>query len=146
MEEATHHCTNHSTPCAATHSQLRIPKRAGGSASSHCSMGTAKSRVPSPACSTSTSCVAAAQMTITGELKTYEDRGESGDPVWRRFCGNCGSPILSDLPSQQGLHFVKAGTLDDVSGLDPKLHFWTQSAQPWVRFAEDAVKFDKTPG
>jgi hypothetical protein len=90
--------------------------------------------------------VADAQMTITGEMKTYEDKGESGDPVWRRFCGNCGSPILSDLPSQQGLHFVKAGTLDDVSGLEPKLHFWTVSAQPWVRFADDAVKFDKTPG
>lgn len=86
------------------------------------------------------------QISITGEMKTYEDRGDSGDPVWRRFCGNCGSPILSDLPSQQGLHFVKAGTLDDVGELDPKLHFWTASAQPWVRFADDAVKFDKTPG
>ena len=45
----------------------------------------------------------------------------------------------------QGLD-SKAGTLDDVSGLDPKMHFWTASAQPWVRYTEDAVKFDKTPG
>lgn len=86
------------------------------------------------------------QMEITGTLTTYQDTGESGDPVYRRFCGTCGSPILSDLPSQQGMHFVKAGTLDDVSGLDPKMHFWTASAQPWVRYTEDAVKFDKTPG
>jgi len=44
------------------------------------------------------------------------------------------------------MHFVKAGTLDDVAGLVPKLPFWTASAQPWVRFADDAVKFEKTPG
>lgn len=86
------------------------------------------------------------QMAISGSLTTYQDTGASGDPVYRRFCGTCGSPILSDLPSQQGMHFVKAGTLDDVSGLDPRMHFWTISAQPWVRYADDAVKFDTTPG
>jgi len=90
--------------------------------------------------------VRADQMAVTGSLTTYQDTGQSGDAVYRRFCGTCGSPILSDLPSQQGMHFVKAGTLDDVAGLVPKLHFWTASAQPWVRFADDAVKFEKTPG
>lgn len=86
------------------------------------------------------------QLALTGTLTTYQDTGESGGPVYRRFCGICGSPILSDLPSQPGLHFVKAGTLDDVSGIDPKMHFWTRSAQPWVRYTEGASTFDTTPG
>lgn len=86
------------------------------------------------------------QLSITGDLTTYQDTGESGDPVFRRFCPTCGSPILSDVPRQQGIHFLKAGTLDDVSRLDPKIHFWTVSAQPWVCFAQDAVRFEKTPG
>ena len=90
----------------------------------------------------------AEQVRIEGEAnaKMWQYTGASGNTADFFFCGTCGSPILSDLPSQQGLHFIKAGTLDDVTALDPKMHFWTASAQPWVRYADDAVKFDKTPG
>mgnify|MGYP006333047511 CR=1 FL=1 len=35
------------------------------------------------------------QLTVHGELKTYEERGERNDDVYvrRRFCGSCGSPM-----------------------------------------------------
>jgi hypothetical protein len=26
---------------------------------------------------------------LTGETKTYEDKGESGNPTYRVFCGDC---------------------------------------------------------
>ena len=34
-------------------------------------------------------------------LKTFDDVGESGLPVLRRFCGNCGSPIMTDVEAMQ---------------------------------------------
>lgn len=73
---------------------------------------------------------------IHGTLKTYEDRGTTGQPVWRKFCPECGSPVVTDTPAveAQGMIFLKAGTLDETADLAPTLHYWTQSAQGWFPF------------
>ena len=80
-----------------------------------------------------------ASLKVEGTLKVYEDTGMSGETVYRNFCPDCGSPVLTDTPGarKDGLIFVKAGTLDDVSILKPTTHFWTKSAQPWVKLPED---------
>jgi hypothetical protein len=78
-------------------------------------------------------------------LATYEDRGESGQPVWRRFCRNCGSPILSVADSVPGQVFIKSGTLADRSWLRPGVHIWCDSAQPWVEIPDAAVKIPRNP-
>ena len=33
-------------------------------------------------------------VSIEGEVKTYNDTGDSGATVKRQFCGSCGSPSL----------------------------------------------------
>ena len=38
-----------------------------------------------------------ADYTQHGQTKVYEDKGDSGQAVYRHFCGNCGSPILSKV-------------------------------------------------
>ena len=45
------------------------------------------------------------QLTIDGELSVFEDRGESGDAVYvyRKFCGSCGSPIISTFVEPAGI-------------------------------------------
>ena len=48
----------------------------------------------------------------------------------RLFCRNCGSPIVSYTDDMPELAFVKAGTLEDVSGLAPSLEIWCDSVQP----------------
>lgn len=77
---------------------------------------------------------------LEGELTIYEDRGTSGQKVFRQFCGRCGSPVLTDTERarEQGIIFVKAGTLDDVSDLKPTTHYWVESAQTWVPLPDDA--------
>jgi hypothetical protein len=71
---------------------------------------------------------------IQGELTLYEDGSASGNPVYRKFCGTCGSPVFTDTPEAeaQGMMFIKAGTLDESKDLVPTVHFWTNSAQDWV--------------
>ena len=51
--------------------------------------------------------------------------------VARKFCRECGSPIVSVADAMPGLSFIKAGTLNDTSWLDPQMHVWSGSAQPW---------------
>lgn len=74
------------------------------------------------------------QLAVTGDLATYEDRGRTGDDVYvlRRFCGSCGSPIYSALAKSEGIIAIKAGTLDDTSGVKPNVEAWCDDKQSWV--------------
>jgi hypothetical protein len=85
------------------------------------------------------------QLTVHGTLSTFEDRGEHGDAVYvrRRFCGTCGSPIVSELTGTQGVIAVKAGTLDDRSAVRPNVEVWCEHRQPWVDLPGMAVSLDR---
>jgi hypothetical protein len=83
---------------------------------------------------------------IAGQtLKTFDDLGESGLPVRRKFCGSCGSPIVSILDAMPDLEFIKAGTLDDTSWLTPTMEVWCATAQPWVKIDQSRQLMDKNP-
>src|ERR1700722_17909493 len=71
---------------------------------------------------------ARSELKVEGELRVFEERGSSGQEVFRQFCGSCGSPVLTDTERarEQGVIFVKAGTFDDVTDLKPTTHYWTK--------------------
>lgn len=83
---------------------------------------------------------------MSGSPSRYEDKGTSGMPVFRTFCGKCGSAIVSEVVAFPGLMFVKAGTLDDTSWVKPGLEIWTDSAQSWVTMCPNTDKFKANPG
>ncbi|CDY74311.1 Gfa-like protein [Caballeronia glathei] len=78
-------------------------------------------------------------------LATYDDVGDSGLAVKRHFCSNCGSPVYSEVQAHPGVVALKAGTLDDPSWVQPNVHIWRCSAQPWVPLADGAVCFERNP-
>jgi hypothetical protein len=82
---------------------------------------------------------------VTGELTTYRDTGESGQPVLREFCASCGSPILSDVGVMPQLLFIKAGTLDDTSWLKPSVHLFCDSKQAWVGIEPGVPQVPRNP-
>ena len=86
-------------------------------------------------------------LTFQGEesLGEYLDQGDSGGAVRRRFCRNCGSPLLSIVESVPGLGFIKAGTLEDRSWLAPTMHIWCDTAQPWVDMDEGMLQIPRNP-
>jgi hypothetical protein len=66
-------------------------------------------------------------------LSTFTTVGtDTGKDTARQFCRACGSPIVSIGEAMPQLAFIKAGTLDDTSWLEPQMHVWSDSAQPWV--------------
>src|SRR4029077_10736103 len=73
------------------------------------------------------------------------DTGDSGQPVDRNFCPECGSPIISDVAVMPELRLIKAGTLDDTSWLDPKMQVYCDSAEHWASISESSQKFGKMP-
>ena len=84
------------------------------------------------------------QIIIDGDLTVFEDRSDAGEVVLRKFCGRCGSPILSALGSMPGMVALKAGTLDDVSKLEPSLQVFCDSKQDWLKL-DGLAAFAKSP-
>jgi hypothetical protein len=79
-------------------------------------------------------------------LATYTTIGEdTQQPVHRQFCSACGSPIVSLPEVTPDLAFIKAGTLNDTSWLEPEMEIWCRSAQTWVEFdTENRGQFPRT--
>lgn len=88
--------------------------------------------------------VSRTDFTLTaGELKLYADSDtQSGNTVERYFCGNCGSPIYSAVPSLPDQVFVKTGTLDDTSTFAPQFHAWCSTKQGWVALEEGVPQME----
>jgi hypothetical protein len=82
---------------------------------------------------------------LTGILSTFEDRGSSGGAVLRRFCPDCGSPVVSEVASFPGLSWIKAGTLDDHGWFKPSMELWCGSAQSWVPEFSGTQRFEANP-
>jgi hypothetical protein len=85
------------------------------------------------------------QLAVTGDLATFEDRGEHNDGVYvlRRFCSSCGSPIYSALVETEGVIAVKAGTLDEKADVLPTVQAWCEHKQPWVDLPGMDVSMDR---
>jgi hypothetical protein len=68
---------------------------------------------------------------ICGEVKWYERTGDSGKPINRGFCPNCGSQLFGKPGVMPGLISVRAGSLDDPSQFKPQADIWTSEAPAW---------------
>jgi len=82
---------------------------------------------------------------ITGEVKYYESKADSGQTAKRGFCANCGSRLLSLPPFAPDLMVIMAATLDDPSSFKPAMDIYTSSAQPWDHLNPALPKFPKMP-
>lgn len=82
---------------------------------------------------------------IEGKLGTYTVSGDSGKPVHRFFCPHCGSGLYLECESDPGYVFVKAGTLDDASWVNPEMHIYTAAQQPWVELNDSLPRYEKVP-
>jgi hypothetical protein len=79
-------------------------------------------------------------------LQSWDTRGENGRITRCHFCPNCGTRIMHGSDDADETVSIKAGSLDDTSGLHPRAHIWLKSAQPWVAIErEQYACFDAEP-
>jgi hypothetical protein len=90
--------------------------------------------------------VPAELLTVEGPLRTHQATGGSGAPLVRSFCGECGSPIIIKGGGPlTGLSLIQAGTLADPSWVEPGVHIFCASAQPWDVMPGNAPCFPEAP-
>ncbi|HEY1566424.1 MAG TPA: GFA family protein, partial [Solirubrobacteraceae bacterium] len=67
---------------------------------------------------------------------------DNGNPRERLFCGEWGSPLFTMLAEQPEIAIIKAGTLDDRSGLVPTAELWGRRAHEWLGESPDRARFE----
>lgn len=81
---------------------------------------------------------------MEGEM-TINTVDKNGIQVNRHYCDKCGVIFYFSASEYAGIVALKPGTFDDTSWFRPVAHVWTRSAQPWVVFADDTVKYEQQP-
>jgi len=76
--------------------------------------------------------VPASTIEIRGTLAVYERPADSGSTTRCHFCPDCGSRVYHRDATAGEFISLKAGTLDDPSGLALVAHLWVCRKQPWV--------------
>ena len=84
-------------------------------------------------------------LTITGKVKYYVAKADSGNTVSHGFCPNCGAPVLGHSSGMSDLRMLRAGSLDDPSWYRAGMDIYTASAQPWGYLNPDLPQFPKMP-
>ena len=82
-----------------------------------------------------------ASVSVQGELKTYDDTGDSGKSFTGasvRTAAPGWSPTSDIMP---GVTLVLAGTLDDTAAFKPAMEIYCSSAQPWTQTSDERKRF-----
>ncbi len=77
---------------------------------------------------------------LAGEPQPIDVARERGKQrIWR--CPTCQVAVYSKYTSPK-VRFVRAGTLDDPSNVQPDVHIFTRSKLPWVVLPDDVPAFN----
>ncbi len=82
---------------------------------------------------------------LTGEAKTWDIAGASGNMKTHAFCPTCGVPVYLLLAAMPDLFTVHAASLDDPDHYKPQLVTYTMSARGWDRIDPALPQFEKMP-
>jgi hypothetical protein len=78
---------------------------------------------------------------LAGEPQAVPVARDVGDDqiIWR--CPRCQIAVFSEYSASR-VYFVRAGTLDDPSAVQPDVHIFTRSKLPWVVLPDSTPAFD----
>ena len=79
---------------------------------------------------------------LCGETKPSRMPTDSGKPHDIFRCTQCGTAVWANYGGMSALRFVRVGTLDDPTALEPNVHIYVRSKQPWVRLPDGVPAFD----
>ena len=82
---------------------------------------------------------------ITGEVKYYESRADSGNIAGRGFCSVCGGRVLGRSSGMPDSVAIMAGSMDDPSLLAPGMIIFAENAPTWFHMDPALQKFPGMP-
>ena len=92
-----------------------------------------------------TAAIGIATFIVSGTTNDYPSVADSGNPMHRRFCPTCGTPLFSEAEARPHLIFVRVGTFDDPNLAEPAMTIWTSSAPHWAQIDAALPQVEKQP-
>lgn len=72
------------------------------------------------------------QLTVEGEVATFQTTAHSGAAKHNYFCGKCGTRLWHSSSNPPDTITLKAGTLDDQTNVALLGHLWVSKKQPGI--------------
>ncbi len=79
---------------------------------------------------------------LSGELEVTALRSGGDHPHDVYRCPQCKVAVWSDYGRRPFVRFVRVGTLDEPTALEPDVHIFTRSKLPWVRLPAGVPSFE----
>ena len=79
---------------------------------------------------------------LSGQTAPSPMPTDSGMPHHIHRCPACGTAVWSEYGGRAALRFMRVGTLDDPTALQPDVHIYTRSKQPWVALPDGVPAFE----
>ena len=86
---------------------------------------------------------ARAAVTVTGEVRKFTSKADSGAVMHRGFCPTCGTPVFSEAEPRPHLMIVRVGALDQSEIGKPHASIWIRSAPSWACFDPELPRFER---
>ena len=87
----------------------------------------------------------ASAISVSGEVKEFHSKSDSGTDVIRAFCPTSGSGVYSRNASMPQMIFLRASTLDDPNLFAPQLVVYASRAPAWDPVADGVLAFPEGP-
>lgn len=87
----------------------------------------------------------AADVTVSGPLKSFTVKADSGNDYTRYFCPKCGGRIYGTHTGRPGMAIVHVGILDDSSWFSPQVVLYTRSRPAWDMTTEAVPNYPTSP-
>ena len=71
---------------------------------------------------------------------------ESSPGKFRCFCKKCGSPVYTRMNFKPEMIIIRAGVLDDATGIKPQAHIWVKAIAPWHQILDDLPQYPEAFG
>jgi hypothetical protein len=82
---------------------------------------------------------------ITGKVKSFKSKAESGAMVTRQFCPKCGGRFFGKTPNWPGMIMVMAGSLDDASDVKASMTVYNKRKWSWDHMDPSTPTFEAMP-
>jgi hypothetical protein len=85
-------------------------------------------------------------LNISGEVKTFKHKADSGSDMEKLFCPNCGSQLFGRNSNRPGAVSIRAGVLDQTSEIKPAVNVYLDSKLESTPIDPALKGFPKMPG
>jgi len=80
---------------------------------------------------------------VQGTPKAFRHTADSGSTMTKEFCSNCGSQLFGQGSRGVGMKSIKAGSMDDPSGVAPGLDIYIARKLPGVVLSDDTEHYEQ---